>query len=470
MSIANNAHSDLIHLFIDGEATETERNALFGALKDSPELQEEFASAMQLKQAFASDIMKLQPPSYLQERIAERAGLIVAASSTVATAPVVVNSLSNSVTSALSTAAPYAATGISKGLLTLLIGTTVGVLSTIGVIKYTNSTKETPNAEMIGRQSAIVDRHSSITDRQNSETSQASNINEGAENISGATNNQSSVSGNSLRASTNNSSTQTNRFAPTNQITESPARRVNRAVAESENNLATTVDNNSAEDIETVNNNVSNGTTVHDDIALAASMPTIGLATPMIPEVKNIGGSSAGHTPLYDGNEGFFSEPEWMAHMSVILRGMPAPTSKVFQGGKDQAAVPPWNNVGWGLKYEIDPFSAVALEGGLETFPVYLLGKDGKFTGHHSIGWGGASFTYSFPFAEILAIHPEVRALAGMSSAGPITKFSAGLVFQPVGQFSVSVDPEYTALFIKENGAITAGSKFGLTGSIRFHF
>ena len=142
MQATNNSYSDLIHLFIDGEATETERNTLFGALKDSPELQEEFHSAMELKKAFAADIMQLQPPSYLQSQIAERAGLIVAASASVATAPAVVNSLSTSISSALSTAAPIATTAVSKGIIALVIGTSVGILSTIGVIKLTSTSPE----------------------------------------------------------------------------------------------------------------------------------------------------------------------------------------------------------------------------------------------------------------------------------------------------------------------------------------
>jgi len=150
MATTNNAHSDLIHLFIDGEATETERNILFGALKDSPELQEEFSSAMQLKQAFAADISKLQPPSYLESQIAERAGLIVAATSSLATAPIIVNSVST----AISNIAPIAATGISKVLMTLVIGTTVGVLSTIGIIKLTSN--ESPR-EVDSRLSIVND-------------------------------------------------------------------------------------------------------------------------------------------------------------------------------------------------------------------------------------------------------------------------------------------------------------------------
>jgi hypothetical protein len=126
--------------------------------------------------------------------------------------------------------------------------------------------------------------------------------------------------------------------------------------------------------------------------------------------------------------------------------------------------------MGWALKYEFDPFQSLAVEGGLETFPVYLAVKGGGYTGHHSIGWGGVSYTYSFSLMEVLGFHPEVRALAGISMAGPIAKLSAGLVFEPAGQFSFSVDPEYTALFINENGALRAGSKLGLTYSVRFHF
>ncbi len=451
MANINNAHSDLIHLFIDGEATETERNILFGALKDSPELQEEFSSAMQLKQAFASDIMKLQPPSYLQSQIAERAGLIVAATSTLATAPVLVNS----VTTAVSNIAPLAATGISKGLMTLLIGTSVGILSTIGIIQLTKETPKEIAPALVKNVPGTVQMMQPIGSADIGQTPKAELRSEGTvkNNIP-----------NTLRSLATLPSIHFSK-AVLNQKSSS----VSSESDKGENNVIPNItDADITSQPETVNNNAGNIPQSSEKIAVEQAMKPIAFTNPILPPQNNIGYPSSDTRPLFNGGDGYFTEPDWMARVSLAYRGMP--TAKLYQGQTDNAIVPPWNNMGWAAKYEFDPFSAVAVEGGLETFPVYLVNSAGGLTGHHSIGWGGVSYTYSFSLAEVLGIHPEVRALAGMSTAGPIAKLSAGLVFQPAGQFSFSVDPEYTALFIKEEGAVRAGSKLGLTYSVRFHF
>ncbi len=467
MATTHNAHSDLIHLFIDGEATETERNILFGALKDSPELQEEFSSAMQLKQAFASDISKLQPPSYLESQIAERAGLIVAATSSLATAPIVVNSLSNSITSALSSTAPIAATGISKGLMTLLIGTAVGVLSTIGIVQLT-SNQSPKNTD--GRSSVVDSRSSNpgssspVAGNGSSNLGSQSPAAKTPENLSQAIEPHPSTIGQPLALRS---------AAPLPVLQFSKASLIEKSKVPAEpKEIANTVINDKtparSETVKDINNNNMPSPVAAENIAAESLMPPIASAEPMIPVVKNVGTYSPNHSALYDGSDGFFAEPDWMARVSVRFRYMPA--AKLYQGQIDNEHTPAWNNMGWGLKYELDPFNAVALEGGVETFPVFLAAKGGGFTGYNSIAWGGASYTYSFAYAEVFGIHPEVRGLAGVSTAGPIAKISAGLVFEPYRQIGFSIDPEYTALFIKEAGVVAAGSKIGLTASMIVHF
>jgi hypothetical protein len=482
MATTHNAHSDLIHLFIDGEATETERNLLFGALKDSPELQEEFSSAMQLKQAFATDISKLQPPSYLESKIAERAGLLVAASSSLATAPVVVNSLSNSITSALSNVAPVAATGISKGLMTLLIGTTVGVLSTIGIIEYskTSSKVEEHSAPI------VENRSSSVPPVQNESlpaqpapvemTPQASNADVATHAANTANLSHSSVPVHTLPAL---------RFAANvpdlhfSKATLNKQHNIVNAAHETENSVPKNIvskNTDAAENtipatpaaVNDINSN-SNNIPATESIAEIPAMRSINTTDPIIPVTKNVGYNAPGHNPLFNGSEGYFNEPDWMARLSIGLRYTGIGSGTFYQAHDDIAAPPSWNEMGLAVKYELSPFNAIAIEAGQETFPVYLI-RNGTITDHHSIAWIGGSYTQSFPLFQLFGIHPEVRGLLAGSTAGPIGKISAGLAWRATDNFGFSIAPEATALFIKENGAITAGGKLGLSASIILHF
>ena len=447
MANTHNAYSDLIHLFIDGEATETERNILFGALKDSPELQEEFSSAMKLKKAFAADIMQLQPPSYLESQIAERAGLIVAASASAASAPV----LMSSVSTMLQSAAPVATMGLSK-VAVLFIGATVGVLSTIGIMRMT-SNDNPQNTELVASQNLSGQIRNAPPVSQSSQQFSTMNPLTGADMAPGSL---------SLVETQHAASLRSHRFeAPRTPVIMSDKSIVNQVS-----------DNSSTLEDETLNNN-ADISLKEADISSSIN-PWIGKpiasTDPLLPAVAKVGWSSKHHDRLYDGNEDFLTAPDWFSRVSFSYRMLGMGVEKLFQGADNLAAAPPWNGFGGSLKYELDPFQAVALEGGLETFPVYLSNKDGGFDNHRSIAWGGVSYTYSASLLELWIMHPQARILTGWSSAGPIAKLSTGLVFNLSSQMGVSVDPEATFLAIKDHGSVKIGEKLGLTGSVIFHF
>ena len=67
-------------------------------------------------------------------------------------------------------------------------------------------------------------------------------------------------------------------------------------------------------------------------------------------------------------------------------------------------------------------------------------------------------------------IQPEFRILGAESTAGPIAKFSAGIVLPITPRLSFSLDGEETMLFIQNNGANLTGNKLALTGALTFHF
>ena len=415
MSMTNNAYSDLIHLFIDGEATETERNTLFGALKDSPELQEEFTLAMELKKAFAADIMQLQPPSYLQSQIAERAGLIVAASASVATAPVVVNSLSSGISSVLTTAAPIATTAVSKGLIALAIGTSVGILSTIGVIKLTSNDSSKAIAPAVSQNmvrpmqtlpSLVVPIKPDIQS-----APQASFIDNKKNNISTNNNTLRSfaplASLNAAKASLNRKSNITSeetKNIKSNTIIHNPIP-VNKPIPA----LTETVKNN----ISSTNVNITS--VVSEKSAITESLKPIGFVDPLIPSPKAIGNNGSNRGLLHT-EEMVDIGTSGIGKISVRFTGIA--TSKLYQG-QNNITLPIWNNIGIGMKYDFASVFAGAVEAGQETFPIYLANGSGGYNNYKSITWFGVSGTVTGIYVDLpLNAHPEVRMLGAWSNAG----------------------------------------------------
>ena len=443
MATTNNAYSDLIHLFIDGEATEVERNTLFNALKDSPELQEEFSSAMRLKQAFSADIMQLQPPTYLQSQIAERAGILVAASATAANAPVIVNAVSN----AVSNVAPVATGILSKGVITMLVGTSIGVLSTIGIIKLT-SNNDAKNLSPVVPQLVIRQAEPAHTPQSlilpaevaPMEMTKGSFMsrNSGTDFSPSLRNERTKVRSTGTQISENQTPTVDN-----HQNIENSTPVENPKPSEIPDNQPSTIDN-------------------RQDIGM------INAVAPRTPIVKAIGDNGHEHSPFSSGNLPDMG-PSFDGRLSARLTGIAA--SKLYQG--NDMAFSSSKNFDWAgaIKYDVDPSNAFGVEAGHEKFPLYLANGNGGYDDYRSISWAGISWTYSAVYLDLpLGIHPELRAVVAESTAGPIIKGSFGAVLPLTPRLSFAVDGEETMLPIRSNGTNLIGNKFALSGSLIFHF
>ncbi|MBL7975662.1 MAG: hypothetical protein JNJ85_12160 [Candidatus Kapabacteria bacterium] len=68
--------SELIYLYVDGEADSVQQTTLFAALATDPELQQEFNEALAMRKAFEHERASAQPPAYLTSKVYEDAGLI----------------------------------------------------------------------------------------------------------------------------------------------------------------------------------------------------------------------------------------------------------------------------------------------------------------------------------------------------------------------------------------------------------
>ena len=76
-----NSYIELIYQMIDGEASEVERQTLFSALNDDPELQAEFQNALSINNAGKSFAASQEVPSHLTNSLFSKAGLTYAGGS-----------------------------------------------------------------------------------------------------------------------------------------------------------------------------------------------------------------------------------------------------------------------------------------------------------------------------------------------------------------------------------------------------
>jgi|GEM_PF-2560643 len=80
--------SDLIYLFLDGEASGVEQSVLFGMLADNSDLQTEFSEAVRLRAAIETERNEVHPPAELTASLFEKAGFGMAPATPAAVAPV----------------------------------------------------------------------------------------------------------------------------------------------------------------------------------------------------------------------------------------------------------------------------------------------------------------------------------------------------------------------------------------------
>jgi hypothetical protein len=450
MATNENSYTDLIHLFIDGEATEVERNTLFNALKDSPALQEELSSAMELKKAFAADIMNLQPPSYLESQIAERAGILVAASAAAANAPVVVNAVSN----AVSNVAPVATGLLSKGVITMIVGASVGILSTVGIIKLTSNDNNVKTPSPVAPQ-AITRQAEPVRKMEQSVTTpdQLAPLNMAQGAVAEKPAEQATVK--SVKNNNKNTTTQVAReHTPANRVAE---------------RSSTIEDKKAAVENTIVAEKKENAPVTETPKKAEPAMALISPAAPIMPKfTAEIGGES--NTHLFHSAELMDVGPQGTGRMSIRFASIGA--SQLYQGNQTAFTSAKNFDFAGALKYDLDASDAAGIEVGNETFPVYISNGNGGFDMHRAITWVGASFTYTAVYLDLpFNSHLEVRGLGGMSTAGMgIVKGSAGFVIPMSSRLSFSVDGEGTMLFIKSNGANITGSKLAVLGALSWHF
>lgn len=427
-------HSDLIYLFLDGEATDTERLVLFEALKDSPQLQEELSTAMQSKAAFETDALGLQPPAYLQEQIAEKAGVIL---SNLASSPVAVASVST-----VTAATPV----ILKSALLMIGSLSAGIVATLGIQKMIAPEADPKTTTVIERSAPSVGNRDAFT-------------------------------------SPSNMSSASTFVGPSHSIVENTTPN---QISEQSTHSAVGEDNISSSEKDILENEnilpATNILTDRSEATIQDQPKNEAVDQPISPELATILPTSIQQQPLQaiigEGNkrnpldlrfEPIGDKESWTSNLSFganyITTAIMRP-ERVVSGGSTGDI----NQVVLSAGYDISADGTLGIAAGKETFPIYLI-SSGVQTPHQSIFWGGAWYRhvvneFSLPFD----VHFYGQVLLGLGTPGPLGKLAAGLYWQANDNFSFMLAPEAMAVAFKQNGSITAGAKVGVTYSAMIHF
>jgi opacity protein-like surface antigen len=119
----NSSYIELIYLMIDGEASEVERQTLFNALNENPELQTEFQNAITLNNAGYAYAATTEVPKHLTGSLFAKAGLAYSGASAINPAIETIQKAS-----VLSKAGYFAASKYGFGILGLILGGIIAFL------------------------------------------------------------------------------------------------------------------------------------------------------------------------------------------------------------------------------------------------------------------------------------------------------------------------------------------------------
>lgn len=430
--------SDLIYLFLDGEASGAQQAVLFQRLAKDDELQTEFAEALRIRAATELERAETRPPSTLTADLFRQAGFAPPVPSLPgAPAPA---SLGWHLGSTLATWTGLALAAVTGALVTALIlfgvqDRRVGRLED-RLAQLASQTRAIPQARAAGA------REAEATSRYDGPL---------AEDGRGALPGGSSSAGSGSRRGGRNEGhvavgitkpsgldeTSTTPIAPT-----APA------------NLPSTRDPriDSSHGVARPSSDAASIWTETDTTTAVASA------------LVALGDGSAATEPAITEISAPISGGRFTA--ALRSRGELAswPRQRAPAGG-------PWfNNMSLSLLYRISDELGLGLEGGQEDFPHYDLTNGGEVY-HPRIVWGGVALDYT-PAAAILvdALRPSMHALVGITPLGPVGKGSLGLAFTPERRITLTAGAEATAFLYSRQGMLFSARNAGITLGMAVHF
>jgi len=416
--------SDLLYLFLDGEADATEKETLFKAMASDHELQAEFEDAIAVRNAIHQERANTTVPSTLTADLFTKAGFAV---------PTAVAGYAAAHTLSESAAGTWAAKILSS---TLLPWITAGITA-VGALLLWNNAAEHHSKTTTGIASSAQIKQPSEADQallrrielleRDKEAFHAQMENKPI----AATPNNVYIpyipKGYSLVPEQDIQSLQ-KQLAALTSATE------NLTAAQDKNAIAT------LPDITTISTNFE-----QTPSSVANDMPHIMMKQESLPLFEDKNDKFTFNLRAINGLQLF---PNRFASAPDIL----------------------FNNVGLTALYEIDNNHAFGLDLGQETFPIFDVQSASTLEQRYSLVWGGVSYRYRMnPIQSLFDIQPYAQIVAGGTKYGPISRGLIGLSWQPHNRFSLSFGFEASAMMYNYQIKWFGAQKLGLSYGVNIH-
>ncbi len=419
----NNALSDLIYLYLDGEAGSLEHSMLFGALARNSDLQAEFTEALRIRSAVEQERALALPPAHLTDALFRKAGFATAAAETAAAAGpgAFGRFLARFGAPMLSAAASALLTAL------LLTGIYQSRLERVaGEMRQIRTVQRAPLAENPGRSSALP--HSPRTGAGSGEAERAipERLHDGTPHAVRGAGSGSTAASPAFAAGRD----QFPRQAPPQASgrTEAPEGTLPAATPSLMKTLPAA------------------GTAIPTESIAAAAGP-LGEATPFPPADRD--------------------EPDY--RFAFQIRGITGlglyPERPPVQGTQ------PWfNNMSVGALYRISRHHAIGVEAGQEIFPLYRSNGASSWL-EPRLAWAGGVYRFEPEGMESLGdLRPFLQTTLGGTPSGPIAKGIAGIAYTPGSRVDLSIGFEGTALLYQLQGSWYSTRKSGITYLMNVHF
>lgn len=449
--------SELIYLYIDGEADAGQQAALFAALAHDSELQAEFNDAFALRLSVSAEVRNTVPVPALKQALFQKAGFSYAA--TVApVAPVVV-------AETMGSAAGWMA-GVKSMMIPLLASLSgVAVIVTSAVLWLGNSGDKTPVVQPIAHsaahdsstathfipdspvapgEQAVVPAHSALKHPAHAATSAsgagAASARERASDDRFAAPTRERIS--SGRGNTRNHVPNSFATAPTRDIlgnTDRDAQPVS----------ASRTPDHAAQEYEYIT-----------QVRVAEPEQQMAVGNGGLPE--SVDGVGTIRTA-------FSTDESTSLKWAVGVRGLIG--LRLFPWREMGPASDLLDNTAVGALWEIDNENAAGVEFGREVLPMYVADSDGELRQEQTLFWSGVIYRYTPETLQLSeGLQPFTSVLAGGSALGPLLKTVAGIAWTPDSRIRFTLGAEGTFLLYRYQQEWYGTQKLGVSYGVSVTF
>jgi len=473
--------SDLIYLFIDGEANDLERQILFDKLASNNELQLEFQDALKINKNLATNDSKLVPSALLTDTIFSQAGLtqILGTTAVIGSGAAITSNFFQQGLALLNT---KFAVGIASALASLILS--VGITSLFfnlennsGSSSYANSSKN-KNTTIIPSNQTSNSTLNSIT---NTPLNKITNI-----PVTYAQSDSLKYAGDKLEKLNKENSRNLTYISKLNNENQSLKEKIN-YLQNYSNDLSLINYQNKTEEIEELQNidkiedKEKLNILLEEDNFLNLSRFNKNQINQNEDNINSIRNEmnlrnkeiyfqtlNSNNNDIYKSLNRYLLSEDKEVKLLLDYRGISGLEyfpKRITEEKNDSR----YNNFSISGVIKVSDGLFIGLSGGQEEFPVYLVSQ-GNFRYQNSLLWLALTGRYYVSSLNFSTFSPFIETSFGGTQIGPLNKTLLGISWEPIKNINFNVAAESTNILFSNQNNVRSAGKLGLIYGITFKF